>query len=512
MRGARAWFAKNNPKGEKMIFRNLSGYPKVFSRLAFIIFAVITFSSIGVNHASAQRAAFDFESVDAFIQTEMESIRLPGLALAIVHGDEIVYQKGYGIADPSGNPITPQTPFNIGSVSKAFTALTVMQLAEDGALELDAPAQRYLPWFHVADAEASTRITILDLLNHTSGIPTTAGNDYADKDDTSDQALEHRVRALSNVELDRPVGSNFEYSNANYDILGLIVQAVSGQPYEQVVRQNILIPLDMNNSFSSREEAIQHSAASGYRMWFGFPFPYSETAPRAHLPSGQQFSSAEDLAHLLIAHLNSGNFQDNSVLSPAWIESMQSTPVSSGRDCATYSLHWSHNSRCDSSTLGLSGDTANFKARILVDKDENLAVIVLMNAQAVGINGPRQDRIDDGVLDLLREQLPTSTSPHNIQILASMGLIAVVTAAFIFNGLRSNGTKRQIILPLAFAILWLLMLAGMVNLAAGSLSNHPLAFMLENIPDLGWMIAVSAFVVIFFGVFRITTMLRAFRG
>lgn len=69
--------------------------------------------------------------MDHFIQTEMDAIRIPpGLALAIVQGDEVIYQKGYGIADPSGRPITPQTPFNIGSVSKAFTALTVMQLAE----------------------------------------------------------------------------------------------------------------------------------------------------------------------------------------------------------------------------------------------------------------------------------------------------------------------------------------------------------------------------------------------
>lgn len=503
-----------------MNFRNLSGYPKVFSRLVLVIAAVLAFGGTGANHASAQRAAFDFVSVDAFIQTEMDSIRIPGLALAIVHGDEIIYQKGYGIADPSGRPVTPQTPFNIGSVSKAFTALTVMQLAEDDMLELDAPVQRYLPWFRVADAEASTRITILDLLNHTSGIPTTAGNDYSDKDDMSGQALEHRVRALSEVELNRPVESSFEYSNANYDILGLIVQVVSGQPYERVVRQNIFVPLEMNNSFPSREEAIQHGAAIGYRMWFGFPFPYSETAPRAHLPSGQQFSSAEDLAHLLIAHLNGGNLQGNSVLSPAGIESMQNTPVSSGADCATYSMHWSHSSRCDSSAMSLSGDTANFKARILMDKDEKLAVIVLMNAQAVSINGPRQDRIEDGVLALLRGNMPAPASPHNIQILASMGLIAVVTAAFISTGLRFIGTSRkrspstksQSILPLTFSILWLLLLAGMVNLAAGSLSNHPLAFMLENIPDLGWIIATSAFVVMLLGLFRITNLLRAFSG
>lgn len=503
-----------------MSFRNSSGYPKIFSCLVFVIVAVLAFGSPGTNHSSAQHAAFGFESVDAFIQTEMESTRIPGLALAIVYGDEIVYQKGYGIADPSGRPVTPQTPFNIGSVSKAFTALTVMQLAEAGKLELGAPVQRYLPWFRVADAEASAKITILDLLNHTSGIPTTAGNDYSDKDDISQDALEHRVRALSEVELNRPMGSGFEYSNANYDILGLIVQVVSGQSYEQTVRQNVFVALDMNNSFSSREDATQHSAAIGFRMWFGLPFPYSETAPRAHLPSGQQFSSAEDLAHLLVAHLNDGNFQGNFVLSQAWIESMQNTPVSSGANCATYSMHWSHSSRCDSSALGLSGDIANFKARILMEKNEKLAVIVLMNAQAVGINGPRQDRIDDGVLDLLQGKTPTSTTPHNVPILASMGLIAVVTAAFTFNGIRSiitsrnqpPSTKRQSILPLAFVILWLLLLVGMVNLAAGSLSNHPLAFMLENIPDLGWMIVLSASIVFFLGLFRIITMLRAFKG
>lgn len=497
-----------------MSFRNSSGYPKVFLRLVFVIVAVLTFGNPGANHASAQRAAFDFAAIDEFIQTEMAAIRIPGLALAIVHGNEIIYQKGYGIAGPSGNPVTPQTPFNIGSVSKAFTALTVMQLVEAGKLELNAPVQRYLPWFRVADFEAATRITILDSLNHTSGIPTTVGNDYPDKDDISQDALEHRVRALSNVELNRPVGSIFEYSNANYDILGLIVQVVSGQPYEQVVRQNIFFPLDMNNSFPSRDEAIQHGAATGYRMWFGFPFPYSETAPRTHLPSGQQFSSAEDLAHLIIAHLHEGDFQGNSVLSPAWIESMQNTPVSSGADCATYSMHWSHGSRCDSSTLSLSGDTANFKARILMDKSEKLAVIVLMNAQAVGINGPRQDRIDDGALDLLQGRNPTSTTPHNVPILASMGLIAVATIAFTFNGIRFMNTsskqlpstKRQIILPLTFSILWLFLLVGMVNLAAGSLSNHPLMFMLENIPDLGWMIVLSASIVFSIGLFRTITL------
>lgn len=351
------------------------------------------------------------------------------------------------------------------------------------------------------------------------GIATAAGNDYSDKDDMSDMALESRVRALSETKLDRPVGASFEYSNANYDILGLIVQTVSAQPYEAVVQQSIFAPLGMAHSFVYNNKELQHQSATGYRMWFGFPFPYPASAPRPHLPSGQQFSSAEDLAHLLIAHLNGGNYLDNSILSTAGIDAMQNTPVSSGADCATYSMHWSHSSRCDSSTLSLSGDTANFKARILIDKSEKLAVIVLMNAQAVGINGPRQDRIDDGVLDLLQGRNPISTTPHNVPILASMGLIVVITVAFTLNGIRFMNTsrkqlpstKRQIILPLTFAILWLFLLVGMVNLAAGSLSDHPLAFMLENIPDLGWMIVLSAVVTAGFGMFRIAINLRTSR-
>jgi len=139
------------------------------SKWYVILFLFLLIYSLAPARVSAQRLRVttpDLDAVDRFVQ----AVGIPGLALAIVHGDEIVYQKGFGVADPTGRPVTPQTPFNIGSVSKAFTALTVMQLAEAGKLELDAPVQRYLPWFRVADAEASTRITILDLLNHTSGI------------------------------------------------------------------------------------------------------------------------------------------------------------------------------------------------------------------------------------------------------------------------------------------------------------------------------------------------------
>ena len=98
-------------------------------------------------------------NIDAYVEQERQAARVPGIALAIVQGDRVVHLQGFGEADPSGRAVTPQTPFGIGSASKSFTALAIMQLVEAGKIELDAPVQRYLPWFRVADAEASASAT-----------------------------------------------------------------------------------------------------------------------------------------------------------------------------------------------------------------------------------------------------------------------------------------------------------------------------------------------------------------
>src|SRR5215212_2650030 len=139
---------------------------------------------VALGHLTAPAAAAprsdapDFAAIDAYVQAKMQAARVPGLALGIVQGDQIVHLKGFGTTDPSGRPVTPQTPFIIGSTTKSMTAVAIMQLVEAGKLELDAPIQRYLPWFHVADPDASARITIRHLLNHTSGLPTTTGGEF----------------------------------------------------------------------------------------------------------------------------------------------------------------------------------------------------------------------------------------------------------------------------------------------------------------------------------------------
>jgi CubicO group peptidase (beta-lactamase class C family) len=162
--------------------------------------------------------------------------------------------KGFGVANASGRLVTPQTPFFTGSTGKSFAALAILQLVEAGKIELDAPVQTYLPWFRVADVSASEIITVCQLLNQVSGLPRSVGQEQLANTDLSNSVIENNVRALANVELIAAPGERYEYSNANYNGLGMIIQAVTGQSYETYIQEHILEPLDMQNSFTSKTE------------------------------------------------------------------------------------------------------------------------------------------------------------------------------------------------------------------------------------------------------------------
>ena len=254
--------------------------------LGLVILAFIS-SGFGVSRSFAKARFTDFEEVDAYISTKMKELGVPGAALVIIQGDQIVHLKAFGEADASGRPVTPQTPFFTGSTGKSFTALAIMQLVEAGQIKLDAPVQAYLPWFRVADVKASEIITVRQLLNMASGIPRSIGQEQIANVDLSDSAIENNVRALARIELIAPPGERYEYSNSNYVTLGMIIQAVTGQSYETYIREHIFKPLDMQNSFTSKTEAQQDGLAVGFQKWFGMPVA-APNLPfvRGSLPAG----------------------------------------------------------------------------------------------------------------------------------------------------------------------------------------------------------------------------------
>jgi len=397
--------------------------------LAIFALAVCLTSSAGAARAAPARP--DFAAIDAYIDGQMRALRIPGLALAIVEGDQIVHLKGFGVAGPDGRAVTPQTPFQLASLGKPMTGVAIMQLVEAGKLDLDAPVQRYLPDFRVADAAASAQITVRQLLYHTSGLPGTVGMEYVLSGDARPDALEARVGALRAVSLNRPVGASYEYSNAGYMILGLIIQQVSGQPYEGYMREHLFTPLQMQQTFTDWTEARGHGAASGYRYWFGAPLPGELAIDRAMLPAGAHLAgSAEDVAHFLIAQLNGGRFGTTSILSPQGIAEMRRPVAQTPAGDEFYAMDWGVMPIGGVPAVTKGGDNADFKTLMFLIPERRLGLVVLMNANytfGTLLGDVRRPLLPLGVAELLLGQPATVFPASSTPMLVLGVLLFVVT-------------------------------------------------------------------------------------
>ncbi|MFN8679274.1 MAG: serine hydrolase domain-containing protein [Thermomicrobiales bacterium] len=241
------------------------------------------------------------DHLDRQIRAWMTPRATPGVALAITDRNGLLATRGYGYAGlAAGAPVTPETWFQHGSIGKSFSAIVALQLAEAGVLDLQAPVTRYLPWFAVGGGHAP--ITLHHLLTHTSGLP--AGTDFS-----PDQRYENW--ALREVAAAAP-GSRVRYSNVGYRVLGQVLEAVTGQRYEELVTQRILQPLGMRETRAVIDNAMRHRQAIPYIEYFndrpwrpehGFaPAPWFET----NSADGCLAGTAADLAAYLRMLLNGG--------------------------------------------------------------------------------------------------------------------------------------------------------------------------------------------------------------
>jgi CubicO group peptidase (beta-lactamase class C family) len=350
-----------------------------------------------------------YDAIDAYVKQQMRRLNIPGVSLAIVAGDRIVHLRGFGQTRPGGEAPSPQTPFVLGSTTKSFTALAVMQLVEAGKLELDDPVQRYLPWFRVADPKASGQMTVRHLLNQTSGLPGLPGfSVLADLDDSSD-AAERQARALSTLKLTRPAGSAFEYCNLNYSLLGLIVEATSGESYPDYIQNHIFTPLGMSHSYTAQAEAKQNGLAVGHRYWFAIPVAMRNLPiPRGSLAAGELISSAEDMAHYLIAQLNGGRYGDALILSGEGIDELHrgATEVREmGMSVGQYGMGWFIAGTGQMKTVWHGGNVPDFSSFMALLPEQKKGVVLLVNADHYGLP-PVLAEVGMGLAALLAGQPP----------------------------------------------------------------------------------------------------------
>jgi CubicO group peptidase (beta-lactamase class C family) len=389
-------------------------YSKMIVALAATLLCIgLLCAAVPTRSAAISRVrsgTIDHEQIDAYIEARMRAGHIPGLALGVVRGDQVVYLKGYGVAGPDGRAVTPQTPFILGSTSKSFTALAVMQLVEAGKIDLDAPVTRYLPWFRTADEAASARITVRHLLHQNSGLPVYEGLEGLWENDQSDTALEHGVRQLARVRLSHPAGQTYEYANENYTILGLIIQAVSATSYEEYVQSSIFAPLDMRQSAASITEPAVKDLASGYRSWFSWPVAFDAPYPRRMTPAGFLISSAEDMSHYLNAHLNGGRYGESRVLSPEGIATLH-TPGARMSPSSAYGMGWAIHNHAEGTTLEHNGDVSNFHSNMLLLPDQQIGVVILTNVGGVNNAAAMNIPIEGVAALLLGDSLSESVDP-----------------------------------------------------------------------------------------------------
>ncbi|MEZ4698869.1 MAG: serine hydrolase domain-containing protein [Rhodothermales bacterium] len=200
-------------------------------------FAALLVAALAIP-ARAQESPL--QGLDGYIEQARKAWQIPGLAVAIVKDDSVVFLQGFGVSDVrSGEAVDENTLFSLASNTKAFVALVIMQLVDQGKVDLDAPVITYLPDFQVADPYVTRELTIRDLLSHRTGVRPTNPWDLIDTAEEGIYSLRFALQSSS-------LRSTWEYNNDMYVVAGAVIEAVSGQSWERFVTDHILRPLGMH--------------------------------------------------------------------------------------------------------------------------------------------------------------------------------------------------------------------------------------------------------------------------
>jgi len=332
--------------------------------------------------------------LDAFLNETMAAHRIPGLAVAVTRGREIVYLRALGVANlETGEPLLPENLFHMASVSKPFVATAIVQLVEEGKIDLDAPVTRYLPYFQLAD-ERYREITIRQMLSHTSGMPDVEDYEW-DKAQYDEGAAERLVRGLSAETMIGAPGEKWRYSNMAFDTLGDVIAKVSGQSFEEYEKTHILDPLGMKESTFLFPDTRPELRTTGH-VWDLEPkvsavYPYN----RRHAPSSTLNSNVVEMARWAWANLNRGELEGERVLEEKSYDLLWK-PSAQVDENMEIGLSWFLEERHGTKVIGHSGGDTGYSSNFALLPDEDLAVILASNYDRTPMTGIR-----NGVIDLV---------------------------------------------------------------------------------------------------------------
>jgi CubicO group peptidase (beta-lactamase class C family) len=319
--------------------------------------------------------------LEAWIESQMAYRGLPGLSIAIVHDQDIVWARGFGHADvEKKSAATPQTIYRIASISKLFTSVAVMQLRDQGKLKLDDPVEKHLSWFKLKNASVDSPITIRHLLTHTAGLPRESAFPYWT--DFKFPTREQLIDALPKQEPVYPPETKWKYSNLGLAVAGEVVAAVSGEPFDQYVAKHILTPLGMKSTSVVLGEADRQRLAVGYgrRMPNGTREIRPFTDTRGIAPAANVSSTVEDMARFVSLQFRDGPAGGAQVLKGSTLREMHRVQWlmpdwKSGRGLGFHIVH-----RDDGDLVGHGGWVAGYQSSVYFRPSDRIGVIAMVNA------------------------------------------------------------------------------------------------------------------------------------
>ena len=339
------------------------------------VIALIALNALPASSGPVAPAADS--AVADYVAAQIADAGYPGASIAIVRDGRLSLVRGVGAADGSGRPMTPDIPFVIGSLSKSLTALAVLRLADAGAVELDAPVARYLPGFRTASADP-TPITVRDALTQTSGLPGSAIDLSSPVSTITDQIV-----TLATVEPVSAPGARYAYSNANYVVLGAVIEAVTGQDYPTAMQTLVFDPLGMKHTTADPDAARGLGLGDAHRLWFGLAIPRTPLFRSDLAPAGFIASTASDMARPIEMLLAGGTFGAERILSPAGVAALTTGAVSTGFGDARYAMGWIDSTHEGLRTIAHDGSTTDMAAVQVIAPASRDAVVVLANAQSI---------------------------------------------------------------------------------------------------------------------------------
>jgi CubicO group peptidase (beta-lactamase class C family) len=462
--------------------------------------------------AAGGPAGIDREALDSYLERAVAAYRIPGLSFVLVERGRPRFVRGYGEAGRGGaaSPVGPDTRFYLGSTSKAFTALAVLRLAEEGKVELDAPYRRYVPEFSLPEPGAAEKITVRELLNHTSGL----SDRGLSSSSVGEASIEAELERLKNCRLASEPGSRFRYYNPNYRLLSLLVERESGEGYGAFLGRELFAPLGMGSSAAGPAGlkgagAAARPIAAGHGALLGLPFERKQAYRPGALASGYLVSSAADLGAFLEAELAVSAGEARGGLKLESLEASWRSPagVAGYEKGSGYGMGWMVIEDGEGgSFLFHGGALENYQSALYLDPASGRGFALLMNEGGLEAQ-TGLGNIQTALIGALKGGPLEKPAPRPIVLVLS-GLLIAVAAAEAFRCLRLGAWRRRkgarrpwrnwlgAALELAGSLFILFGLLPLGNAASGEIADWPTVYGLA--PEL----ALAAGLAVLGGLFR----------